>query len=194
MKTREINPQQKMGQVITAARTLFVTQGYHNVSIPQIVRNSGVSIGAIYHHFTNKEGLAKAVHAQTLLQFQGSFTERMAGCTSTRDKLQAFTDLVFELTEQTPETMEYMLLMKHGEFLSDEPPICATEPFRRVQEIIASGMQRKELKQGDSFIAAIAFTGVILRAVELRLMGVMKLELTTTKVELFDHAWAAIKA
>ena len=37
MKTREINPQQKMGQVIQAARTLFVKNGYHNVSIPQIV-------------------------------------------------------------------------------------------------------------------------------------------------------------
>jgi len=193
MKTREINPQQKMVQVIKAARTLFVTKGYHNVSIPQIVSMSGVSIGAIYHHFTNKEGLAKAVHKQTLQLFQEWFDERVACCPSTRDKLKAFTDLVLSITEQDPEMMEYMLLTKHGEFLTEEPPICATAPFLVIQEIINSGMARKELKQGDSFISAIAFTGVILRAVELRLMGVMKQETTKMADELFNYAWAAIK-
>lgn len=194
MKAREINPQQKMDQVIRAARTLFVTRGYHNVSIPQIVSKSGVSIGAIYHHFSNKEGLAREVHKQTLQQFQESFHERIESCPTTRAKLRAFTDLVLSITEMDPEMMEYMLLMKHGEFLSEEPPICATAPFLVIQEIIDSGIARKELKQGDSFIAAIAFTGVILRAVELRLMGVMKHKATQRADELFDYAWAAIKA
>jgi len=194
MKTREINPQQKMVQVTDAARTLFVTRGYHNVSIPQIVSASGVSIGAIYHHFKNKQGLARAVHQQTLQQFQEWFDERVAPCPTTRDKLKAFSELVLNITEQNPEMMEYMLLMKHGEFLAEEPPICATAPFQVIQEIIDAGMARKELKQGDSFIAAIAFTGVILRAVELRLMGVMPQKATEMADALFEHAWAAIKA
>ena len=194
MKTREINPQQKMGQVIQAARTLFVTQGYHNVSIPQIVSASGVSIGAIYHHFTNKEGLARALHQQTLHQFQAWFDERISGCSATRDKLRAFSDLVLEITEQDPEMMEYMLLTKHGEFLSEEPPICATAPFLTIQQIIGAGIERKELRQGDSFLSAIAFTGVILRAVELRLTGVMQQNTTDMADELFRYAWAAIEA
>jgi len=194
MKKREINPQQKMGQVIKVSRTLFVKKGFHNVSIPQIVSTSGVSIGAIYHHFANKEGLAKAVHQQTLQQFQEWFNKRIAGCTSTRDKLKAFTNLVLDITEQDPEMMEYMLLTKHGEFLNEEPPICATEPFLVIQEIIGSGILSKELKQGDSLLSAIAFTGVILRAVELRLMGVMQQCTTEIADELFTYAWAAIRA
>ena len=194
MKTREINPQQKMAQVITTARNLFVTKGFHNVSIPQIVKASGVSIGAIYHHFGNKEGLAKQVHEQTLHQFQESLKERLVPCTDTRQKLDAFGNLVFEVTEQNPEMMEYMLLMNHREFLADEPPICSTEPFRLVQAIIDAGIAREELKSGDSFIAAIAFTGVILRAVELRLTGVLTQKLTDISEDLLNHAWLAIKA
>lgn len=194
MKTREINPQQKMAQVITSARNLFVTKGFHNVSMPEIVRESGVSIGAIYHHFGNKEGLAKHVHEQTLLQFQESLKERLVSCTDTRQKLDAFGDLVLEVTEQNPEMMEYMLLMNHREFLANEPPICSTEPFRLVQAIIDTGIERKELKSKDSFIAAIAFTGVILRAVELRLTGVMTQKLSDISDELLNHAWLSIKA
>ena len=194
MKKREINPQNKMAQVIKAARTQFVTNGYHNVSIPQIVKVSGVSIGAIYHHFGSKEGLAKSVHEQTLSQFQEWFNDRLTQCSSLREKLQAFTTLVFEVAEQESEMMEYMLLIKHGEFLSDVPPICATEPFRQIQEIIAAGIANKELKARDSFLSAIAFTGVILRAVELRLMGVMKNNLAEVSDDLFEHAWEAIKA
>lgn len=194
MSRREINPQQKMAQVVKTARTLFVTNGYHNVSIPQIVSESGVSIGAIYHHFGNKEGMAKAVHEQTLQQFQDWLNERLASCSSVREKLQAFCRLICEVSEQDPEMMEYMLLMKHGEFLSDVPPICSTEPFRLIQEIIAAGIASKELKADDSFLAAVAFTGVILRAVELRLMGVMKEKLEKVGDHLFEHAWASISA
>ncbi len=194
MKRREINPQQKVAQVVQTARSLFVTNGYHNVSIPQIVSESGVSIGAIYHHFGNKQGLAKSVHDLTLQQFQDWFNQRLASCQSVREKLRAFSDLVLEVTDQDPEMMEYMLLMKHGEFLSDVPPICSTEPFRQVQEIIGAGIAGQTLKEGDSFLAAVAFTGVILRAVELRLMGVMKQKLAKVGDNLFDHAWASISA
>lgn len=193
-KRREINPQQKVTRVIKTARALFVANGYHNVSIPRIVSESGVSIGAIYHHFGNKEGLAKSVHDQTLQQFQDSMDERLSSCLSIREKLGAFSSLVLEITDKDPEMMEYMLLMKHGEFLSDVSPICSTEPFRQIQEVIAAGMADKQLRNGDSFLAAVAFTGVILRAVELRLMGVMKNKLVDVSGELFEYAWAAIEA
>ncbi len=192
MKIREINPQQKMSQVIETARNLFVAKGYHKVSIPQIVRESGVSIGAIYHHFGNKEGLARSVHEQTLQHFQERLANRIAGCASTREKLLGFTTLVFEVTEKEPVTMEYMLLMKHGEFLSDVPPICSTEPFQLIQEVIRVGIANNELKNCDSFLAAVSFTGVVTRAVELRLRGVMKSDLRKVSDALFGHAWASI--
>lgn len=189
---REINPQQKMTKVMEAARSLFVEKGYHNVSIPQIVKKSGVSIGAIYHHFGNKEGLAQSVHEQTLQSFQDSFAERISAAENARKKLFAFTTLVFEVAEENPVMMEYMLLMKHDEFLSDVPPICAAEPFQLVQQIIGDSIRGGEIKARDTFLAAVAFTGVITRAVELRLKGVMEISLLDCSEELFNHAWAAI--
>ena len=193
MKVRKINPGQKMTQVVAVARSLFVEKGYHNVSIPQIVAASSVSTGTIYKHFTNKEGLARHIHEETLNDFQNRFNERLQGLVSTYDQLRCFAELVFEITENDPEMMEYMLFMKHGEFLSENYPICSTEPFVRVQRIVAVGINAGELRQTDYLLSAVSYTGVILRAAELRIQGVIGVPLQKCQEDLIANAWAAVK-
>lgn len=193
MSTRKIDPEQKMSRVVKVARSLFVKKGFHNVSIPQIVKASGVSTGSIYHYFSNKEDLARYIHDQTLGEFQRGFNARLADSMNCAEKLHCFASLVFEITEKDPEVMEYMLFMKHGEFLTEAYPICSTEPFRKVQQIIAAGIETGELRPGDFLLSSISYTGVILRAAELRLQGVIRGPLSELSAELVDNAWAAIK-
>ncbi|WP_414937515.1 TetR/AcrR family transcriptional regulator [Amycolatopsis sp. cmx-11-51] len=50
--------------LITAARTLFADQGYAAVPADEIVRAAGVTRGALYHHFGDKQGLFRAVVEQ----------------------------------------------------------------------------------------------------------------------------------
>lgn len=47
--------------LIAAARELFGSKGYADTSLDEIVRASGVTKGALYHHFTGKEGLFRVV-------------------------------------------------------------------------------------------------------------------------------------
>jgi len=192
LKTWTIDPEKKISQIVGAARTLFVQRGFHSVSIPQIVQVSGVSTGTIYNYFKNKEGLARYIHDQTLSEFQERFSERLKGQLTTSDKLRQFSELVFEITETDPEMMEYMLFMKHGEFLSDSFPICSTEPFRQVQRIVAAGIDNGELRKGDYLLSAVSYTGVIVRAAELRLQGVLQVSLQDVQDELIRNAWESI--
>ncbi|BCR06091.1 hypothetical protein DESUT3_31600 [Desulfuromonas versatilis] len=194
MKKRQINPGEKRERVIGAARRLFVENGYHNVSIPQIVAASKVSTGAIYSYFPNKEKLAQHIHEQTLAYFQACFEARLVGKTTTYEKLRAFGELVYELAESEPDLMEYLLFMRHGEFMQEAPPICFTQPFHLLRRIIAEGIERGEVKNGDFFILGVSFTGAILRAVELRFCCVLEKPLTEIADSLIENAWAAIKA
>jgi len=194
VKVRKIDPEQKISLVVMAARKLFVENGYHNVSIPQIVAASGVSIGTIYKHFENKEGLARFIHDETLNEFQQRFSQCLGQVESVYDQLRCFAELVFEITESDPEMMEYMLFMKHGEFLSDSFPICSTEPFIRIQQIVATGIESGELREADYLLSAVSYTGVILRAAELRIQGVIKTPLGECQDALIANAWTAIRA
>ncbi len=48
-------------QLVTAARKLFATKGFAATSIDDIVREAGVTRGALYHHFRSKEDVFEAV-------------------------------------------------------------------------------------------------------------------------------------
>ena len=51
-------------ELVRAARELFGEHGYADTSLDEIVTRAGVTKGALYHHFTGKEDLFRAVFEQ----------------------------------------------------------------------------------------------------------------------------------
>ena len=47
-----------------AARELFLRQGYHATGMRQIASEAGISLGAVYNHFSSKEEILKAILAE----------------------------------------------------------------------------------------------------------------------------------
>lgn len=52
---------QTQTRLLDAARELFVDQGFARTSLPELVEKAGVTRGALYHHYRNKEDLFRAV-------------------------------------------------------------------------------------------------------------------------------------
>lgn len=62
-------------RILQAALSVFAEKGYHRGAVDDIVRASGTSKGAVYHHFPNKEAL--------FLALVDDFSARLAGAIAT---------------------------------------------------------------------------------------------------------------
>jgi AcrR family transcriptional regulator len=82
--------------LVTVARERFTEQGYAATSIEDIVQRAGVAKGALYHHFSGKDALFRAVYDAVLADVVSAVTAAASAeqepWASVRAGLSAFLD------------------------------------------------------------------------------------------------------
>jgi AcrR family transcriptional regulator len=48
-------------QILDAARSCFVRNGFHNTSMQDVIAEAGLSVGAVYRYFTSKNEIIEAI-------------------------------------------------------------------------------------------------------------------------------------
>lgn len=76
-------------ELMRAARELFAARGYADVGTEEIVRAAHVTRGALYHHFTDKRDLFRAVHEQLADELLAGIGLRLAGVEDPSEALVA---------------------------------------------------------------------------------------------------------
>lgn len=179
--------------VLDVALTLFSEQGYFNTSIHDVRRVAGVSIGAIYHHFKNKEALAKSLYDRALDRIDNAITTACAGQSGCLARSRAIIATLFELAETEPRMMQFVLLAQHREYLPEEPPICSSQPFLFMRRVVEEGIATGEVRAIEPWVAASAMFGGALRMMNLKLDDALKRPLATYLDEVVDCGWRAIR-
>lgn len=174
--------------ILDTALDLFTSNGYFNTTVHHIQKTAGISIGSIYHHFANKEAIAKAIYDELVDQMSHAILSIMQQHDSARDRCHAVISYLFELTENEPRKMNYMLHVNHKEFIPDQKPVCSSVPFEMISSMVPIGMTSGEIKHMDSIAASVCLFGPALRLIHLKLDGVVNRPLP----EFFDEIWDAI--
>jgi AcrR family transcriptional regulator len=82
--------------LIRAARKLFTEKSYAETGTPEIVAEAGVTRGALYHHFADKQALFAAVVEQEAAAVAAEIDEASPPSLSARDALIAGSDASLE--------------------------------------------------------------------------------------------------
>ncbi|MFF0146373.1 TetR family transcriptional regulator [Amycolatopsis sulphurea] len=78
-RTQQERSNSTRAALIKAARELFGTRGYHDVPTEEITRTAGVTRGALYHHFSDKQGLFRAVVVEVERELTAEVAASMTG-------------------------------------------------------------------------------------------------------------------
>lgn len=181
-------------RVMDTALRLFSEHGYFNTSIHDIRRAADVSIGAIYHHFKNKESLAQSLYESLLRQMDEAIEDACCNTDGCLEQSRAIIARLFALTMEQPRAMQFILLAQHREYLPNEAPICSSRPFQAMKRVVNDGMDNGEIRKMESWVAATAMFGGALRMMNLQLDGVLTQPLSDYLDEVVDCAWRGVRA
>jgi AcrR family transcriptional regulator len=70
---------QRKREILDAALQGFAEKGLAGTTVEEVRRRSGASVGSIYHHFGDKEGIAAALYVEALRDYQSGLQARLAG-------------------------------------------------------------------------------------------------------------------
>jgi AcrR family transcriptional regulator len=75
-------------QIVRAALTCAIEQGWESTSLQAVRLRAGVSNGSLFHYFPSREALAGAVVAAGLSDHQSALTAELRAVTDTRDGIE----------------------------------------------------------------------------------------------------------
>ena len=137
-------------KILDAAVSIVAEDGYENLTIRRVAKESGCSNSAIYVRFEDKDALARAVaalHAKPfLLVMDESYVREEDEPTNLKRILKSALDRVYAMDlESAHMKMLYCGSLKHSE-----------NPFiKRVESYLRMGMNEGDVKVGNAQVMAI---------------------------------------
>ncbi|MFI3220761.1 MAG: TetR/AcrR family transcriptional regulator, partial [Methylococcales bacterium] len=180
-------------EILLAALKLFAEKGYFNTSLSDIAEASGIkTASAIYHHFKHKQMIATALYANILDSLNISIDEIRRKNQKPSEQLHAVVDLFFKLTDEAPEIMQFLLILKINEFLPEAKPLLETAAFVKIIKVIRNGISEGEIRNIDPLLAQTYFFGIIQNTLRMVLTGALDKKAEAYQSQTWLIAWNAI--
>jgi AcrR family transcriptional regulator len=138
-RTQAQRSEQTRGALVAAARKLFAERGYSEVGTEEIVREAGVTRGALYHHFDGKRELMRAVYEQLEEELSQEFA---ASVTPGAEPLQVLREGAETFLDQCLEREVQQIA------LLDAPAVLGWEEWREINARYALGLIEGVLRHG----------------------------------------------
>ena len=149
-KTSEAAKETRREQILSAAVRCFARRGYYATTIEDIVRETGLSRGALYIYYPSKESLYLALSERWSCGVEEAIRQRLAPNLSPKELLRLSIEVIGTHVEEETDAcrvlIEGWILSHHLPGLRE--PICERfeQAKQRFQWLVAAGVERGEFR------------------------------------------------
>ena len=152
-------------KIFETSMKLFAKKGYDATSIEDITATVGVAKGTLYYHFSSKEEIFNFLIEEGIKLLQNSIDIKTAKYTNYIDKIKAIVLIQIKIIIKYEDIITILL----SQFLGNEArnQKCREQIFEyinKIEEIVKEGIERGEIKKGDSKVIASEIYGLIVSA------------------------------
>ena len=180
-------------QILQAALKLFAQKGYFNTSLTDIKDAVGLkNTRGIYQFFKTKQAIAQTLRENILDSLSISIDDIRRRNRKASEQLREIVDLLFKLTDDAPEIVQFLLFIKTDDFLPEETSLLETAAFNKIKRIIQNGIKEGEIKSIDPLLAYCYFFGIINQTLALVLQGALPKSADSYQSQAWLAAWGCI--
>jgi AcrR family transcriptional regulator len=104
--------------ILTAALHRFVRHGYTATTVEDICRDSGASVGSVYHHFGGKDRIAAALYVDSLAAYQAGFLATLRVHDDARAGVEALVRHHLGWVRDHPDVARFLLAVGETEVVA----------------------------------------------------------------------------
>jgi AcrR family transcriptional regulator len=181
--------------ILGAALTEFNAHGVAGASIDDIRARSGASVGSIYHHFGDKDGIAGALFLDGLRDYQQGFVAALTEADSARQGIERGVHHHLRWVAEHRELARFLLLGRDARVvIATERPLRELNRrfFRAVAKWMRPHVARKELRALGPELLTALWIGPSQELARHWLAGRSRVSLNEAAPVLADAAWRTL--
>jgi AcrR family transcriptional regulator len=193
--TETRDPEATRRAILDAALTEFNDKGVSATSIADIRRRSGASVGSIYHHFGEKDGIAGALYIDGLVDYQAGFVRVLLNAASTRDGVEQAVHHHIAWIVENRESARFLLLSRDASVVAATASPLRTinrEFFGAVLRWARPRIERGELRDLEPDLLTALWIGPSQDLARHWLTGRSRTSLSNAAAVLADSAWRSL--
>ena len=148
--------------LLSSARKSFTDHGYAATAMDELCTAAGLTRGALYHHFGDKQGLLKAVVAEMDVEMDQRLQQSFATANNTWAGLQQRCQLYLEMAQEAE--IKRIILQDARAVLGQRSGTESQQCLTSLQSILQELMQAGTIHHTDSEALALLIHGSLTEA------------------------------
>jgi len=183
-------------RILEAALACFVEMGYEQTTTARIREQSGVSNGALFHHFPTKEAIADALYVEAMASYQEGLWELLRGRPrSARAAVRGTIAHQLQWTEANPDRARFLYMRGHLDW--DSPQGARLQKLNRdladaYRDWMAPLIESGRVRRMSMLMLTAVVTGPVHAISRRWLAGQLQAPLASHLDELADAAVGAV--